>query len=408
VTPNDRLNRAPASLKLNISLNKASYCISGCFYGAILMDLSKAFDCLPHRLLISKLHAYNVSNSACQLIAYYLCNRRQNVKIGNCKSSWRQTAKGVPQGSGLGPLIFNIFINDIFLFTKQCFMLNYADDNTNYACDANHEVVLSKLHIDANIAIQWFTDNYMQANPSKFQVIFLKPKKKLDPFPMSIDVSGKSIKRETSVKLLGIQIDSRLNFNDHVTILCRKAARQLNCLKRVSKNLTSEVRLKIYYSFIFSNFNFCPLVWHFCSKKSTQKLEKINERALRIVFNDHGSTYTELLSLHVSLDSLHTKRLKTIATEAYRCIYKQNPEPMHMFCIPKETFYAFRNSLCVEVPLVNTTSYGLMSFKYFSSHLWNQLPDNIKHAINVKDFKAKIKLWTGPACQCNLCQRVLI
>ena len=57
-------------------------------------------------------------------------------------------------------------------------MLNYADDNTNHACDANHEVVLSKLHLDANIAIQWFTDNYMQANPSKFQVIFLKPKKK--------------------------------------------------------------------------------------------------------------------------------------------------------------------------------------------------------------------------------------
>ena len=80
------------------------------------MDLSKAFDCLPHDLIIEKLKAYGVSDSSCRLMASYLSNRTQRVKIGKVVSSGAKIIKGVPQGSNLGPLIFNIFINDIFLF----------------------------------------------------------------------------------------------------------------------------------------------------------------------------------------------------------------------------------------------------------------------------------------------------
>ena len=86
------------------------------FVGAILMDLSKAFDCLPHDLIIKKLNAYGMSDSSCRLMASYLCNRTQRVKIGSVVSLWAKIMKGVPQGSILGPLIFNIFINDIFYF----------------------------------------------------------------------------------------------------------------------------------------------------------------------------------------------------------------------------------------------------------------------------------------------------
>jgi hypothetical protein len=98
------------------------------FVGALLMDLLKAFDGLPHALLIPKLRAYGVSFDICQLLASYLSNRWQRVKIANTRSSWRETSKGIPQGSGLVPLLFNVFINDICYFVKYTKLLNYADD----------------------------------------------------------------------------------------------------------------------------------------------------------------------------------------------------------------------------------------------------------------------------------------
>ena len=103
----------------------------GGHFSALLTDLSKAFDCLPHDLLITKLYAYRFKNDALYLIFNYLNNRKQRVKINSSFSSFQNIISGVPQGSLLGPLLFNIFLNDIFLFclTETA---SYADDNTPY------------------------------------------------------------------------------------------------------------------------------------------------------------------------------------------------------------------------------------------------------------------------------------
>ena len=105
-------------------LNDFKYTLS------IFMDLSKAFDCIPHSLLICKMKSYGVSIEACTLMASYLSDRKQRVKLQNTRSEWQNLRKGVPQGSILGPIIFNIFMNDIFYFIKCCELDNYADDNT--------------------------------------------------------------------------------------------------------------------------------------------------------------------------------------------------------------------------------------------------------------------------------------
>ena len=119
------------------------------------MDLSKAFDCLPQDLIIQKLKAYGLSIHACQLMNSYLSDRKQRVKLGNIVSQWKNIIKGVPQGSILEPLVFNIFIIDIF-FLDKVKMYNYADDNTESYAHRKAEVMKSTLESETVITIDRF------------------------------------------------------------------------------------------------------------------------------------------------------------------------------------------------------------------------------------------------------------
>ena len=133
------------------------------------MDLSKAFDCLPHDLIIAKLHAYGLDHDSLRLIRSYLSNRHQRIKLDSVFSSWMQTIIGVPQGSILGPLLFNIFLNDLLLINLRSIVCNFADDNTLYYCGETTENVIKNLQLDLKIVLKWFRNNQMMTNPGKFQ-----------------------------------------------------------------------------------------------------------------------------------------------------------------------------------------------------------------------------------------------
>ena len=122
-----------------------------------------------------------------------------------------------------------------------------------------------------------------------------------------------------------------LNFDTQVSNTCQKAARQLNVLQRLSKFLSIKTRLIIFKSIIQSNFNYCPIVWHLCSQSNSEKLEKLQFRALGIVFNDYEASYENLLS-RVNMTTLHLNRMKNIVIETYKCLNSLSPEYRKRSC----------------------------------------------------------------------------
>ena len=156
--------------------------------GAVLMDLSKAFDCLPHELLIAKLAAYGFERNSLKLLYSYLKNRKQAVKIKGKLSTFLEILAGVPQGSILGPILFNIFMNDIVTIFDHCELNNFADDNGLSAFDTEIPHLVEKLEHDTEKAINWLNQNYMIANPDKFKAIIIeKNGRDTSGIPLSID-----------------------------------------------------------------------------------------------------------------------------------------------------------------------------------------------------------------------------
>ena len=139
-------------------------------FGTLLTDLSKAFDCLPHDLIIAKLNAYGFSLSASKLIHNYLSHRKQRTKINSSYSSWEEILFGVPQGSILGPLLFSIFVSDLFLVLSDVEFASYTDDNTTYVVKNNIKNVKSLENTTVEL-FEWFSDYQMKTNIDKCHFI---------------------------------------------------------------------------------------------------------------------------------------------------------------------------------------------------------------------------------------------
>ena len=283
---------------------------NGKIFGILLTDLSKAFDFLSHELLLAKLHAYGFSISALRLIYSYIANRKQRTKINLSYSSWEEILFGVPQGSILGPLLFNIFLCDMFFELSQTDFASYADDNTPYAEADNIDEVITILENDSIQLFKWFSDNQMKANKDKCHLVISNNEK------VSMKIDNIELENTSSEKLLGITIDSKLNFKEHLEGIIKKASRKVNVLSRITPYMNLTKRKLLMNSFFTSQFNYCPLVWMCHNRTINNKINRLHERCLRIIYNDNKSSFQELPDKDKGV-TIHIKNVRALAIEMF-------------------------------------------------------------------------------------------
>ena len=185
-------------------------------FGILPTDLSKAFDCLSHELIIVKLNAYGFSLSALKLMQSYLSERKQRTKINQAYKTCEEILFGVPQGSILGPILFNIFLSDLFLVVQNVDFASYADDNTIYDAGDNIDEVIFSLQESSKKLFKWFANNQMKANEGKCHLIVSTNEL------TEIQIGDFAIKNIASETLLGVNIDTKLILIGMLTIYAIK------------------------------------------------------------------------------------------------------------------------------------------------------------------------------------------
>ena len=194
--------------------------------------LMKRFDSLNHDFLLAKLKAYGLDNSAVSFTRSYLTNRLQRCKINNSFRKWTKISAEDPQGSILGPLLFNIFINDIFLFLQKFDLANYANDSTLSTSDKHFSTIIVPLRHEVTILSKRFCNNSMVLNLEKCSFMLLGVD---DSWQTNLVCGHEILKNTKQEKVLGATLDNKLNFATHLLNITKNAIKKVNALTRDQK-----------------------------------------------------------------------------------------------------------------------------------------------------------------------------
>ena len=334
-----------------------------------------------------------------------MAERTQRTKVGGEYSKKRTLRYGVPQGSILGPLLFNLFINDMFYFLKESKLANYADDTSTYL---SKEGIFPFLHAhksETSIVLNWFRTNEMKSNSDKCHLIVAENRNRdyTSNACIYLDEEKELLHNEKTVKLLGIWIDDKLTFEEHVKTILKKGNQKLHALMRVSKYMSEEKLRILMKAFVESQFNYCPLLWMFHSNKINHRINSLHERALRVVYKDDNLTFEQLLEKDDSF-TIHERNLQKLALLMYKVKHKLCPAPIQDIFTEHENAPNSRNERDWVIPRARTVNYGLETIRYRGPVTWNLLPNEIKSSETLESFKTKIVKWKPQGCTCRLCK----
>ena len=354
--------------------------------------------------------AYGFGERSLNLMRSFFDERLNRVKMCDATSDWTKMERGCPQGSSFGPLLWNIYQNDMSAHVKDVNLTMYADDHQMYVKGWEHETVRRRMKTQGQQALPWYSNNFLLANPDKFQSLNINPRKlDKDKSDKTLSINDLDIANTELIKLLGVHIDENLNFTEHISKLCTKASKKVGVLSRLRNLIPCKAKLLLYKSFILPYLTYCHLIWHFCKSSDKRKLERIQERALRVIYKSHSATYEELLR-RADIPSLYNRRLQDITALMYKVKHGLVPYCVSELFVRKVSTHSLRNSDFV-LPRFETICYGKHSVRYLGPFLWSKLTDNQRDSPSLHVFINKIRklnladLLTNNSNCCNLCSQ---
>ena len=314
------------------------------------MDISKAFDSVLPSLTVAKLGAYGFNDKSLQLLRSNFKGRLNRVKVGKATSDWNVMKRGCRQGSSFSLTLRNLYQNDLSYHINEIANLNmYADDHQMYIVGSDISIMCTNMEKEGNSALKWCKDNYLLSNPEKLNAIGIKQRNETEQ--INIKIGDEAIKTTDNIKLLGVNFDENLTFSQHISELCKKVSQRVGVLARLRNLITTETKLLLYKTAIMPYLTCCHLAWHFCKASDTRKVERIQEQALRIVYNSHSETYMNLLD-RAKLPSLLNRRLQDIVILMYKVKYRLVPDFICDIFSTKSCKYDFRNQILIFLDLI--------------------------------------------------------
>ena len=355
---------------------------------AILLDLSKAFDTVPHNKLSHKLSSYGIRGQLLNWINAFLTDRKQQVVLNGETSQPQSVISGVPQGSVLGPLLFLCYINDIPTVVKSKIKL-YADDALLYR-NINSDEDITILQQDLNSLSQWAKKWQMNFNPSKCECLRISNKSNLPNLTYHIDYTN--IQQVEHAKYLGVTIDQKLNWHEHINNVVKKGNSVLGFLRRNLTNCPIAVKSSCYQTYLRPVLEYASVVWSPHYQTDIDRLEMVQRRSARFALNkkDRYASVTKMME-SLGWPSLQSRRTNAKLIMFYKIINDIVDVDIDDNILVPVTCHYTRGHLMQPYTRVDTYKYSYMPS---SIKLWNTLPGDVINQNSVENFQANLHTHT--------------